>query len=653
MATVKSVNQYSLFEPVSDWVPPSISSLPDISKEPIIAFDAESRDPELSVRGGTGTGMVRKDKNAYPVGIALACPGFKCYLPFNHANGGNLPPDEVIRYTQAMMYSPGVKVGHNTHYDLGCLFNVGIEPIGKPGVSFADTMIQAALLDETLKGGYSLDNCLKYFLNDTGKTETLLIEAAVSHGFAPSEAKGILWALHSKFVGPYAEDDAAKTLDLYLDLVERLEEQGLERVADIEMRLIPVTFLMSQRGLPIDIEAAEKLSTQWQEEEHALRLEVEAQFGCKIDINSSAKLASLISDKFDGITIPKTAKDGDSISNEWLDGLNVPVLHTLATLRRLTKARRDYVDGFFIKYHRNGVLHPDWRQTARDAGGTRSGRMSASNPSPQVLPVRDPNIGPLIRALVTAIHLPRSPRIASADYNSQEIRIFIHVAAELVAKGVDLASSINPMFRAQENEDIRRTVAEVVARYQENPMWDLHKHVAEMMGISRSHAKTINFAILYAAGIPKLAGQLGCDKEQARVHRTNHEKVLPFATAVLQHFISQASSRGYVRTILGRRRRFIIGDPKDIGLGHYIGLNACVQGSAADQMKVAAVNLYEKHGIFPFALIHDEGLFPVYDDEDKKIITSEMEGALQLHVPVIADVGVGVNWTKAKEKGSA
>lgn len=620
--------QLSLFYPKSDWVCKDLNSLPDLRHVEAFAIDSETRDPPLIERG---SGFNRREPTSYAVGYSIAVDDFCAYLPIDHLGGGNMPKENVFRYLQHILGGNAVKVMHNAQYDLGVLHSSGLEVSG----SIADTLVATGLLDERLEGGYSLRNACQVFLNMPGKDEELLKEAALSYGVDP---KSGLWQLPAMYVGPYAEHDAAMTFALYIELVDRLSNEGLDRVWELEKKISRLAFLMSLNGVAVDIEKARNLNTSWLSVENAYLSDVNRSFvGHKIDPWSSASIVKALHDLHPGLNIPVTPKGEPSITNEWLEEIQDEVVGALplADFRKINKMRRDFINGAILDFQVNGRIHSTWHQTKRDEGGTVSGRFASSNPNLQQVPARHPEYGPEIRALF----LPNKGELfLSGDYSSQEIRIFLHIAWDLITKG------------AVPIPDVGGVCSDLIKKYHEDPHTDLHVIVKDLMKIeSRSDAKTVNFAILYAAGVGKVAQTLERPIQETRELLARHRNILPFAGAVLDKMIELAQRRGFIRTLLGRRRRFHIGGSlSDKRLGYHKALNTAVQGTAADQAKMAAVLIYEHLGLVPLMQIHDELAYSIQDVDTSIEIKRDMERALPLHIPVIADVHVGKNWAEAK-----
>jgi DNA polymerase I-like protein with 3'-5' exonuclease and polymerase domains len=262
----------------------------------------------------------------------------------------------------------------------------------------------------------------------------------------------------------------------------------------------------------------------------------------------------------------------------------------------------------------------------------------------QQVPARDPVLAPLIRSIFVP---EEGHQWGVFDYSQQEPRVTVHYSFLRNFKGADTAAK----------------------RYRENPDTDYHQLVADMAGISRKQAKILNLGLAYGMGQAKLAVQLGLPKQEAeKVYKQYHQNV-PFIKTLGEECTRIATNRGYVKTILGRRRRFqLFGPPKyEVGLmplkkdlaeekygpllkRYFVhkAMNAVIQGSSADMIKMAMVNLYKK-GEVPHITIHDELDFSVKNLDHARMIRQEMLTCLELAVPLKVDCELGSSWGEAKE----
>ena len=224
------------------WAPPD--HLPDLSGEKLIAVDVETKDPRLKE---LGPGWPRKDGRL--IGIAVAAPGWKAYLPIGHEDGGNMAKSVVVGWLQDQLDHGMSVVFHNAQYDLGWLLSEGIEVKG----DILDTMVAAPLLDEN-RFSYSLNALGSTYLGEKKKEEDLK-RAADQHGV---NAKAEMWKLPAERVAFYAEGDADLTLKLWDVLSKKLEEDNCQDILKMELSLLPLVFEMRRRGVRVDLDKAEK-----------------------------------------------------------------------------------------------------------------------------------------------------------------------------------------------------------------------------------------------------------------------------------------------------------------------------------------------------------------------------------------------------------
>ena len=235
--------QLTMLAPKSEWVPPH--ELPDLSNCKQIAIDVETRDPNIKTKGPgwpTGDGEI--------VGYAIATEDWAHYVPIRHFGGGNLDEKIVNRWLKKVFESPADKIMHNAQYDAGWIRRSGFKINGK----IIDTMVIAALLDEN-RFSYSL-NALSYDYLSKTKSEKELNAAASAFGIDP---KAEMWKMPSMFVGPYATDDAKLTLELWKYFSIEINKQGLAKIAELELKLLPCLIDMTWKGVRVDLDKAEIL----------------------------------------------------------------------------------------------------------------------------------------------------------------------------------------------------------------------------------------------------------------------------------------------------------------------------------------------------------------------------------------------------------
>ena len=616
--------QTPMFAPTSDWSIPEV--FPQFSETETIAVDLETYDPHLMTCGpGWATGR------GYVVGVGVATDNWKGYFPIRHAGGGNLDEDIVLRWLRNTLASEKRDViFHNALYDVGWLRREGVHVGGK----ILDTIVAAPLVNEN-RYSYSLDNLGEFYCNEK-KDESLLQNAALSFGVNP---KSEMYKLPSKFVGPYGEQDAALTLKLWKKLKVEIKEQSLEKILDMECRLIPLLLEMRWRGVRIDEEKADTVSKKLSIEEQKIQVEIKRKYGAEVNLWANASLEGIF--EKNKIWFPRTAKGMASFQKDWLEGQEHELPQLIVRARKLNKARTTFIDKMIKDHCFNGRIHAEAHAMRNDRGGTVSGRFSYSNPNLQQVPARDPEIGNLIRSLF----IPEEGcQWGVFDYSQQEPRLTVHYADRMNLAGAKDAVSLYT------NENA-----------------DFHQIVADMANIPRKQAKTINLGLSYGMGKEKLIKELGIDDTEAEgLFQQYHAKV-PFIRALQDQCARVAMERGYIRTFAGRRCRFNLWEdryertlplPYDEAIEKYgdnlkrsytyKALNRLIQGSAADMTKLAMLGLWEE-GIVPHLQVHDEVDISIENTEQANTVARIMENCVELAVPLLVDKELGSSWGETKE----
>mgnify|MGYP003646049404 FL=1 len=632
------------------WFPPE--HLPDLSGEKIIAIDTETKDPHLR---DLGPGWVRNDGNL--IGISVAASEWSAYLPIAHEGGGNMAKDLVLRWLQDQLDHGMSVVFHNAQYDLGWLLSEGITVKGR----ILDTMIAAPLLDEN-RFSYSLNALGSTYLGQR-KAEEDLRRAASQHGV---DAKAEMWKLPAERVANYAEMDATLTLSLWNVLHKKLVEDDCEKILETELALLPMIFEMKRRGVRVDVDKAEQTKKLLQGKEDRLLKEVKDEADIHLEPWNAKSLAAVFDNL--GLKYERTEKsDAPSFTKHFLKTHDHPIAQKILEIREYNKANTTFVDTILNHQH-DGRIHCQFNQLRSDEGGTVSGRFSSSNPNLQQVPSRHPEIKSLVRGLF----IPEEGcRWGSFDYSAQEPRWMMHYA------------SLAPATR--DNEKVK----EIAGQYQNDDL-DFHQIVADMAGVTRTHAKTINLGIMYGMGIGKLAATLGdIPFQEAKELRNEYDEKVPFIRALASSVMDAASKRSELRTLLGRKCRFPMRELKGYSKEYkkpihaekleerwadvlntpveerdknwasmnperyqvafvYKALNRLIQASAADQTKQAMKDCMD-HGHWPMLTVHDELCFSIESDEQVTEIKGLMENcAPGLSIPSKVDVGLGKNWGSAK-----
>ena len=612
----------------SDWVCPS--EYPDLSQAKEIAIDLETKDPNMKTKG---TGWATFD--GHIVGFAVAAYDQQWYFPIAHDAGGNMDLAMTTAWMQDVLKTPATKIFHNASYDVGWLLVNGFEIRGK----IVDTMIAAALINEN-RFSFSLNACAKDYLGEI-KNETFLNEKAKEWGIDP---KADLWKLPAGYVGFYAEQDAALTLKLWQRFKTEIQQQSINDVWDMEMELLPTLIKMRQIGIRVDEEKAHILKKEFKKKEFEVLRKIKKETTLDVDIWAARSVAQVF-DRL-GVEYPRTAKsDEPSFTTNWLMNCDHPIAALVREAREINKFHSTFIDSI-QRYVHKGRIHAEINQLRSDQGGTVSGRLSYANPNLQQIPARNKEFGSKIRSLF----LPEEGRQwGSFDYSQQEPRLVAHYSASIGE-------------RLDGSEEFIQAYADESA--------DFHQIVADMAGISRTQAKTINLGLFYGMGKAKLSKELGIDKDKAEILLNKYNSRVPFVKKLASAVTQSASKFGFIRTIKGRKCRFDKWEPATFGMNQamnyneakanygnnirraftYKALNRLIQGSAADQAKQAMIDC-AKAGHLPMLQIHDELCFSIGTDKDIEVIKNKMENAVDnLKVPFKCDVALGRSWGEAKDE---
>jgi DNA polymerase I-like protein with 3'-5' exonuclease and polymerase domains len=614
--------QQPLFTPETEWVPPD--RLPSLKEAKNIAIDLETRDPNLTTMG---SGSVRRDGEV--VGIAIAVDGWSGYFPIAHEGGGNMDRELVLDWFEEVLHTDSTKIFHNAMYDVSWIRSLGFQIRG----GIVDTMIASSLCNEK-RFSYTLDSVAKEYVG-VGKNERLLQEAAKDWGINP---KAEMWRLPAPFVGEYAEKDAEITLKLWNVMQHELTKQDLWNVFNLETNLFPCLIDMKFKGVKVDVVKAEKIKKELFKREKELLLAIKKIVGFDVEIWAGASIAKA----FDKEKIPydKTELGAPSFTKNFLATHPADLPKLIVEAREINKANTTFIDTI-LKHEYNGRIHADINQIRSDQGGTVTGRFSYANPNLQQIPARHKELGPMIRSLF----IPEEKHTWGCfDYSQQEPRILVHFASLMKLEGTST----------------------IVDAYKDGSA-DFHQMIADMAGIERKQAKTINLGIMYGMGKNKLMAELGLMKDAAeKLLKTYHQRA-PFVKMLSEAVARRADDSGKIRTIGGRLCHFDMWEPHGFGikkpLKHadalrehgpgikraftYKALNKLIQGSAADMTKQSMLALY-REGVIPHIQIHDELDISVASLQDAEKIIEIMEQAVDLQVPNKVDFEKGDSWGDIK-----
>lgn len=626
--------------PETGWQTPR--TLPDLRRAPVMSFDTETFDPDLTT---AGPGWARG--KGHICGFSVATPDTKIYVPIRHEvqSDMNFDPDTAFRWMQAMMAAPCPKVGANLMYDIGWLRQEGVEVSGE----LYDVQFAEALLDESSK--VNLEALGRKYCG-IGKDVDILKEWCRSYyGTGEKNWRKDIYRAPVSLVGAYGEMDAALPLMVIQQQYPLLVEQGLLDLFKMENKLIRLLVDMRFAGVSVDTDYAEQLSATFKDEAAAVQKRIDYMAGFSVNVNAADSLAKAFT-KF-GLSFPKTEKGAPSFVKEFLENHDHEFANAVTELRGIEKLRGTFVEGYLLKSHVNGKVHAQFHPLSGTDGGTKTGRLSSSDPNLQNIPTRTA-VGKLIRKAFVpdAGHL----RWRKYDYSQIEYRFLAHFA---VGQGAD---------------DIRE-------KYRNDPTTDYHQAVMDLIylltgtALQRGAAKNINFGIVYGMGNDKLARDLNLAMEAAKELLAAYHKGAPFVKETMKATMEFAEQHGYNLTILNRRTRFELWEPEGWGArgialpyaqataryGHvkraylYKALNYRLQGSAADMMKAGMVKCYED-GIFaetgiPRLTVHDELDFSDAGGKDEAFreMQNIMQNIIPLKVPVLFDCEIGPNWGDVKE----
>ena len=572
-----------------------------------VAFDTET------------TGLDPHRAELVGIGLALA-EGEAYYLPIGHAAGPNLDPDQVRAALSPFFDDPKARrAAQNAKYDWHVFHKFGI-PVRDIS---DDTMVAAYLADPDRPK--NLDALAASRLGiDKIPTEALI-------GPRGKDQKSMA-DLSVEQVGVYCCEDADVVLRLLPILEKELEAaEGLALYREVEVPLVGVLVRMERAGVKIDTAALEVMSQSLGATIQRLELEIQESAGVPFNVKSTRQVAEVL---FERLQLPKgkRTKDGYSTDEEVLETLAPlhPIPRLLLEYRQAQKLKSAYVDALPKLVHpETGRVHATFHQTIASTG-----RLSASDPSLQNIPIRSEEGRAIRRAFIAE---GAKGLLASYDYSQIELRLLAHFSHDPV---------LSEAFRT--GGDVHTATA------------------ARLFGVSpeavtpaqRSQAKTVNFGILYGMGAARLARELSLSRPLAAAFIDEYKKTHAGVAKYMEQMLADARERGYAETMLHRRRP--LPGLRDTHEGRRAeaeraAINTPIQGSAADLIKVAMVKidaLLSERGLRSRLIlqVHDELLFETDDGEVDvlaPLVREAMEHALPLRVPLLVHEGRGRSWAKA------
>ena len=587
----------------------------ELEKQEIIALDTET----------TAINPVAAEL----VGLSFSWQtGLAYYVPVKAPLGQqHVDRDDVLKQLKPILADPRIKkVGQNIKYDMIVLLRAGVE---LAGVAF-DTMVASYVLDSN-RAHHSMDSMAADYLgHETIKIDTLL-------GKGKNQLTFDMVDLAT--AADYAAEDAEVTWRLYQYLDAHMTDEQLRRLFEqVEMPVVEVLCQMEFNGVALDVGWLKKMSSKLSDRLEELVAEIHKEAGGEFNVDSPKQLANVLFDKLLLTSVKKT-KGGSSgtrsrsTDQEVLETLRWqhPVPALMLEYRKLAKLKNTYIDKLpTMICSSTKRVHASFNQTV-----TATGRLSSSDPNMQNIPIRSEQGQEIRRAFV-----PASPDsvILAADYSQIELRFMAHFSRD---------PALIEAFES--GQDIHRFVA---AQVYDVPLDEVDSE-------QRSRAKAVNFGIMYGQTAFGLSRGIGIQVNEAQEFIDDYFARYASVKQFVDEVIAGARKEGIVRTILGRRRGIADLHSQNYNrrrLAERMAVNTVVQGSAADMIKLAMINLHkrikqEKLDMQMIMQVHDELVFELPQDKAKAystIITEEMAGAMKLNVPVTVDVGYGRNWLECK-----
>lgn len=526
----------------------------------------------------------------------------------------------VDKFKPVFENEKSIKVGQNIKYDMIVLGNYGVSIKGQ----MFDTMIAHYVLQPELHHG--MDYLAEVYL----KYDTIKIEELIG---AKGKNQRNMRDLSPTDIYKYACEDADVTLKLKNILEKELETNGVKELfEEIEMPLVPVLAYIERNGVRIDTEALKETSRHFTIRMREIEEEIYKLAGMEFNVSSPKQVGEVLFDRLKIVEKAKKTKTGQYVtSEEVLESLKGKheIVGKILEHRGLKKLLGTYIDALpELINPKTGRIHTSFNQTV-----TATGRLSSSNPNLQNIPVRDDDGKEIRKAFIP----DDGCEFFSADYSQIELRIMAH-----------LSEDDNMIEAFREEQDIHAATAAKIYKI----------NIDEVTREQRSKAKTANFGIIYGISVFGLAERLNVDRKEAKELIDGYFENYPKVKAYMDESIRSARDKGYIETIFKRKRYLPDINSRNAVVRGYAernAINAPIQGSAADIIKVAMIRIYKRfmdEGIKSKMIlqVHDELNFSVLREEKEKvqqIVISEMEAAYKMKVPLLADCGWGQNWLEA------
>ena len=575
-------------------------------KQKIVAFDTETE----------GLNALE----TYIVGISFSWQkGIGYYLPIKNNKSVHEKSFEILR--PFFESSEIIKVGHNIKFDIQVLHKYNIKVLSP----IYDTMVAHYLINPDMR--HNLDTLSESYLNYSPISIDSLIGKKGKNQISMRDVS-------IDKITNYASEDADITLQLKGIFDKEIEVNNLNKIFyDIEIPMISVLSEMETEGIKIDTSYLEKLDKEFEEDLGKLKKEIFKKSGEEFNLNSPKQLGEILFDKLKLVSKPKKTKTGQySTSEEVLSSLanDHKIIEDILEWRSLDKLQNTYVKSLPKEVSSlTNRVHSSFNQTV-----TSTGRLSSNNPNLQNIPIRTANGQKIRRAFI-----PRNSDyiLMAADYSQIELRVIASISNEE-----------NMIDAFVNNQDIHTMTASKI--YNVEP--------ENVTREQRGNAKTVNFGIIYGVSAFGLSQQTDLNRSESKVMIDNYFINYPGLKKYMSDQIDFARNNGYVETIMGRRRYLQNINSQNNMLrsgAERNAINAPIQGSAADIIKIAMINInseFKKQSLKSKMLlqVHDELVFDVHNsekDQIKDIVKTTMESAVKLKVPLNIDLEFGKNWLEA------
>ena len=654
--------QTPLLTPESKWVRPT--ELPSLRGVQEIGLDTETVDEGLSHKRGPGWAF----RHGHVAGVGVAWREGnrieRIYVPVKHPDTENFDREQVARWITDITKNKRV-VMFNAGYDIGWLkadLGVPIPPV------IDDASCAAFLIDEN-REDLSLDGVCAW-RGVQGKDFAALHEAATAYGYPVKKAVENIGRLPARYAAAYGEQDPASTLEVMESLRPELAKQGLLTAYATEMRLVPLMNAMRAKGIRIDMDRA--VSFQAALRDRAQRAFDDLSSRMKMKIGEDEVRSHLWLVKAFDMEKVATGRRGDkaTFERDWMRRATHWLPRLVAEARQCLDMAEKFIGTYLLDFATNGRIHASVNQWLYEEGGTRSHRLSYSDPPLQQAPSRGEAFDgwPLTEENAKEFRscfLPeQGERWFSPDYSQQEYRLIVADAENLGLTKADMAAQM----------------------YRDDPKTDFHNLVVGLTGLPRYNAKACNFAKSYGAGVKKFAEMINKSEAEAEIIMRTYDNEMPFVKELGARCQNAADQRGYIKLFDGARSHFdqwevawLSYDERTRGYAEGYRMNACsleeakarqnitghpwrgerlkrafthkamnrrIQGNAARQMKLAMAICWDE-GLVPMLQMHDELSFSLSRKQDGEKIVEIMRTAYTCSVPFLVDADWGETWGDA------